>query len=77
MRKVKVELVTGEVKTKDGQRRSDLPEKIQKALQAIYDSGAENIEVTPEVKWDTAATGGAALLIVVYDGKDDKKEKSK
>jgi hypothetical protein len=76
-RKVKVIQITGEVKTINGVRKSDLGEQIEKALQGLYDSGLENITVQPEVKWDTAATGGNALLIVTHDesAKESKRGK--
>ena len=67
-KKVDVKLVMGEIRTVVGIRQSTLPDEIRKVLQGFYDNpNVENVDVRTEVRWDTAATGGTALLIVSYD----------
>jgi hypothetical protein len=75
-KQVKVVNVVGQKINRGGVRISTLPEEIEKALQKFYDNPAiENIDVRPEVQFDTASTGGNALLIVTYDEKVPEKAK--
>lgn len=76
MLQIKVLVVKGQLLNRGGVRVSTLAESIEAEVNKAI-KGIENdvVDIQTETDFGTLATGGSALILIKFQGSDDKKKK--